>query len=715
MSYQDIPALHTDAVDRPGHRRGHGRQARIGTPVAALIAALTSIIGLLVLGWAILFVTKGRFLKHPFERITSNFSQRQVQVGGDFQLYFNPFNVKFYAEGMRVSNPDWVGKGDFFTARTIDTNIATFSLLFGKRRVNWLALEGAAINLEWDKTHRRNSWTFSGNAKPLDLPLIKTAVIDGTMIRYRDPKMQLSADIAVRTIRAQVRQVMNAVRFSGSGVARRTPFTLYGALLSPNATIAGGNNQLALAINAARTRAEITGTLPGATELEGADLHVDVRGWNMGDLFRVGGIAVPDTRAYRLRSAITKAGDEWRFTRLVGHFGESDLAGKFTIKMLEPRMLLTATLATRVLDIVDIAPFIGYDVERVAAKGGAGTVRQVSGTPRLLPDSPLAVEALKNFDADVRYTARSIRAKSLPVSNVALTLSLDNSLLKLSPLSFDVAQGHLASDIIINARKSPVFTDYDIRLSPTPMGRLLGGFGVEESGTTGTLKARIKMTGTGNSVARSLASADGRIAIVLPKGSFWTRNVQLAELDLGTFVYKMFEGKLKEPVQINCGLIGFTVRNGVAAADPILIDTSKSVMVGRGGFSFRNEAVDLSFRADGKRFSLLSGQSPVGVGGYFAKPGINVISSDLLLRGGAAVALGLVATPLASVLAFVDIGDAKSAACGPILRGATATAQRTTKGLPRDDVGRGTTAKSENGNSTRGQRKDQRKKFLGIF
>lgn len=715
MSYQDIPALHTDAVDRPGHRPGHGPQARIGTPVAALIAVLTSIIGLLVLGWAILFITKGRFLKHPFERITSNFSQRQVQVDGDFQLYFNPFNVKFYAEGMRVSNPDWVGQGYFFTARTIDTNIATSSLLFGKRRVNWLALDGAAINLEWDKNHRRNSWTFIGNAKPLELPLIKTAVIDGTMIRYRDPKMQLLADIAVRTIRAQGRQVMNAVRFSGSGVARRTPFTLYGALLSPNATIAGGNNQLALAISAARTRAEITGTLPGATELEGADLHIDVRGRNMGDLFRVGGIAVPDTRAYRLRSAMTKAGDEWRFTRLVGHFGESDLAGKFTIKMLEPRMLLTATLATRLLDIVDIAPFIGYDVERVAAKGGAGTVRQVNGTPRLLPDSPLAVEALKNFDADVRYIARSIRAKSLPVSNVALTLSLDNSLLKLSPLSFDVAQGHLASDIIINARKSPVFTDYDIRLSPTPMGRLLGGFGVEESGTTGTLEARIKMTGTGNSVARSLASADGRIAIVLPKGSFWTRNVQLAELDLGTFVYKMFEGKLKEPVQINCGLIGFTVRNGVAAADPILIDTSKSVMVGRGGFSFRNEAVDLSFRADGKRFSLLSGQSPVGVGGYFAKPGINVISSDLFLRGGAAVALGLVATPLASVLAFVDIGDAKSAACSPILSGATATAQRTSKGLPRDDVGRGTTAKSENGNSTRGQRKDQRKKFLGIF
>ncbi|MES4792670.1 MAG: hypothetical protein C4321_06470, partial [Chloroflexota bacterium] len=64
------------------------------------------------------------------------------------------------------------------------------------------------------------------------------------------------------------------------------------------------------------------------------------------------------------------------------------------------------------------------------------------------------------------------------------------------------------------------------------------------------------------------------------------------------------------------------LRDGIAAADPILIDTRKNVILGRGGFSFKNEALDLRIRADGKRFSLFSGQSPVGVGGYFARPSI---------------------------------------------------------------------------------------------
>ena len=215
--------------------------------------------------------------------------------------------------------------------------------------------------------------------------------------------------------------------------------------------------------------------------------------------------------------------------------------------------------------------------------------------------------------------------------------------------------------------------------------------------------------------ATSLSNAHGRIAFIMPEGTFWTRNVQIAELDIGTFAQKMLQGKLKEPVHINCGLIGFTVRGGVAAADPILIDTTKNVMLGRGGFSFRNEALDLAFRADGKKFSLFSGQSPIGIQGSFAKPGINPISGDLIERAGAGLALGIVGTPLATVLAFVDVGDAKAAKCGPVLAGAPASAQRTAGGKPRDDVGNGTTSKAENGKSAPGERKEQRKKFLGLF
>jgi len=43
------------------------------------------------------------------------------------------------------------------------------------------------------------------------------------------------------------------------------------------------------------------------------------------------------------------------------------------------------------------------------------------------------------------------------------------------------------------------------------------------------------------------------------------------------------------------------------------------------------------------------------------------------------------------------VGDAQSAACGPVLSGARAIAQRTSKGKPREDVGRGTPSKQKGG------------------
>jgi len=661
------------------------------TPPGIAWRIVAAIVGLILLAWLILFVTKGRFLKSTFESYASRAIGREVKVAGDFQLYLNPVNIRFVAQGMTIANPKWATRPQFFSARQIATSIATVPLLFGKRRMRWLILNDGNVDLEWDQGNKHNSWTFGDPNRPgapLRLPVIERASMTGTRLHYRDPKMRFVADILFRPIEAADTRVAGNVGFAGQGTLRARPFTVEGRLLSPNQTVAGGRNQLELHARSAGNSLDVSGTLPGATVIEGADLAVRARGPNLADLFDFLGVAVPATRAYALSSHLTKQGGAWRFTRLSGHFGKSDLAGAMTISFPRERLKIDADLTSRSVDIVDIGPFIGYDPERLAHKGGKGAVTRVGGTPRVLPDATLRVDALAGFDAHVVYAVKTIRAPHLPVSNISLTLDLDHSRLALSPLTMDLARGHLASDIIINARERPALTDYDIRLAPTPLSVLLAGFGVEEAGTTGIVKARIKMRGRGDTVHDSLATANGRIAAILPKGTLWTRNVQLAELDIGTFFTKLLGHKLKKPVEVNCGLLAFTVRDGVAAADPILIDTTRNVIAGRGHFSFKDESLDLLLRADGKTFSLFSAQSPVGIRGHFASPALQVVSPQLLARGGAGVALGLI-NPFAAVLAFVDIGDAKSAACGPVLAGAVASQQRTTKGKPRGDVGKG--------------------------
>lgn len=691
------------------------RRDPVTTAAASLVAVLATIVGLILLAWTVLYVTKGRFLKHMFENYASRAALRDVRVAGDFQLYFNPIDIKFLAEGLTITNPEWATEPYFLKSRLIDSDIETIPLIFGRRRADWLMLLGGDLDLQWRADGKANSWTMGKpSAKPLELPQIRTAVIDGTRIRYRDPRMRLTADVRVDTVNATDNRIGGDIRFAGSGTLRDKPFGLDGRLFTPNATLAGGSNRLLLNARSAGTFLTVTGTLPGATQLEDAKLKLQVRGPDMADAFDFLGVAVPHSRAWRMTSALTKHSPEWRLTGIKGVIGDSDFAGRATFALVKPRLKIDADLATRSLHYIDAAAWFGWDPHAVAARGGK-VASTTTGTPRILPDATLRTDSLGHFDADLRYRIGGLKGVSWPLSNIDMHLTLVDRLLALRPLTMDMARGHLTSDIAIDARRDPIRTSYDIRLSPTPMGRLLAGYGVEESGTTGTLKARVQMVGYGNSIRSSLASSNGRIAIIIPQGSLWARNVQLSELDVGTFVWKLWKKELKEPVQINCGLVAFTVRDGIAAADPILIDTRKNVILGRGGFSFKNEAIDLRIRADGKKFSLFSAQSPVGIGGYFAAPKLDVISPQLFERGGAAVGLGAVVSPLAAVLAFVDIGDAKAAACGPVLSGATASAQRTKGGHPRDDVGNGTTAKSESGQRSREAQHKQRKKFLGIF
>jgi len=693
----------------PPHRRDLGTHT-----LAAGISVLATLLGLIFMAWLVLFITKGRFLKHTFERIASYHTGRTVRVAGDFNLYLDPFAAKFLAEGLTISNPSWASKPNLFQAKLIDARIDTFSFLFGNQsKVNWINLQNGDADLEWDKAHQSNTWTFGGpktQGQPFQMPLIERAEIAGTDARYRDPRMQLSVDMRFDPVSAQDNKVGKTIRFTGTGTLRGNPLRLWGQQSSPNQLLAGGANRFELHVDALRNRIDIGGTLPGATVIEGTDLAVAARGRNMRELFDLIGVAVPDTRAYHFRATMVKQGEEYRFTHLTGAYGNSDLAGRFTAKVpADPaqRLFLTANLVSRHVDIVDIGPFIGYEPTALAAKGvtaAATTQHKQDGVPHILPDAPLRIDAIKAFDARVDYRINTIKQPYVPISNIVLGLDLDRSLLKLSPLNFDMAGGHLSSDITINARSRAVATEYDIRLSPTPIGKLFYKTGVEEAGTTGVLTARVKMHGVGDSLRKSLANSNGRIAIILPKGSFWTKYIQLSEFDLGVFLQRLLQDKLKKPVDVNCGLIAFTVRDGIAAADPILIDTDKNVMAAKGGFSFKDESLSLAFRADGKKFSLFSGQSPIGIGGYFAQPKIQIVTPQLITRAGVSVALGVVASPIAALLAFVDPGDAKSAACGPVLAGANAAAQRTTKGEPRKDVGTGKTG------DVKAEKKD--KKFL---
>ena len=152
---------------------------------------------------------------------------------------------------------------------------------------------------------------------------------------------------------------------------------------------------------------------------------------------------MPETRAYHVRTHFSMDDGVYNFHKLTGMFGDSDIAGDMSVSLPDKRPKLVATLASRKLDIVDIGPFIGYDPATIAKGPTAAATTQgtpTGGHPRILPDAPLRVDAMKVVRRPCRLSSvKTIAAPHVPVSNVALTLDLDHNLLALSPVTMDIA------------------------------------------------------------------------------------------------------------------------------------------------------------------------------------------------------------------------------------------------------------------------------------
>jgi hypothetical protein len=118
---------------------------------------------------------------------------------------------------------------------------------------------------------------------------------------------------------------------------------------------------------------------------------------------------------------------------------------------------------------------------------------------------------------------------------------------------------------------------------------------------------------------------------------------------------------------IRCGVANFKAEGGVFAAQDIVIDTEKVLITGKGEIDLGSEDLDLTLNGQPKKFRFFRIKSPIEVGGTLSKPKVGLKPGNTPGQAALATALGVLATPLASVLAFIDPGLAKDADCGALL------------------------------------------------
>jgi uncharacterized protein involved in outer membrane biogenesis len=140
--------------------------------------------------------------------------------------------------------------------------------------------------------------------------------------------------------------------------------------------------------------------------------------------------------------------------------------------------------------------------------------------------------------------------------------------------------------------------------------------------------------------------------------------LELVGLDAGEALSYLFRND--RTVTLRCAVADTEVKDGVVISRATVIDTSDTNVKVDGQVDLRDESLDLTVHPLPKDYSLLSLRSPLHVTGRLKTPTVRP-DKELLIRGGVAAVLGVVATPLAAIIPLIENGPGDDADCEKLM------------------------------------------------
>nr|WP_156899799.1 AsmA family protein [Luteimonas mephitis] len=603
------------------------------------------------------------WFKGPVERAVEARTGRSFEIGGDLDVDLGR-TTTIRAHALRLGNADWSKQATMASADRLELRIRPFALLRGDVVIPEIRLTRPDVRLETGPAGGGN-WDFDmapGDGEPARL---RKVWIDDGHLRFVDAGNRTDIQVDVASRAAKTPGDAPPVEVEGGGKWAGNRFTLEGVAESPlELQNTDKPYRIDLRAAAGATRAHARGTLVNPFRFRNFDLRMALSGKNLEDLYPLLGISLPPTPPYALDGRFTRDGNTWRYEGFTGKVGDSDLGGTASVETGGERPFLRADLVSKRLDFDDLAGFIGGAPQAGGDESTnpelAALAAQRDADPKLLPDTPYKLEKLRAMDADVRLKAHRINAPSLPLDDMDAHLFLDDGLLRLEPLDFGVAGGDIRSTIRMDAREKTIRTRADVTAKGLNLGELFPDAKLTDD-AIGKIGGKVAITGTGNSIAQMLGSADGDIALGMGRGQISNLLMELAGIDIYESL-KFLIGK-DHKVPIRCAFGDFGVKDGLMTSRALAFDTTDTIIVGEGKVNLRDETLDLLLKPRPKDRSILTLRSPLVVDGTFKDPSFRPDFKRLGLRGAIAVALGSIAPP-AALLATIDLGGGKDSNCG---------------------------------------------------
>lgn len=573
-------------------------------------------------------------------------------------------------DGITIDNPaDWPGGGQFGTIERLGLDVDAMTYIKTRQVVlPAVAVEKPHVEAKQLADGKAN-WNFafgggSGSGGPGTK--IGTLKIDDGQVHVVDEKLKADFNVALSTRDGADGQ--GQIVADAKGTYANQPITAQfvgGALLSLRDEAKPYPVDLKLANGP--TRVSLVGSVQDPLAFKGVDLKLTLAGPDMSLLLPLTGIAIPKTPAYQIAGKLDYSDGTVKFTGFEGRVGSSDLGGNIEVDTKnEKRPVVTADLQSKRVDLKDLGGFIGAE----PGDADKGTKKAARNDGRVIPNEPISLPKLNVADVHLKYRAARIEGRSQPLDNMRADLDIVDGNVNLHPLSFGIGAGTISGDIALSqAANEAVHAKATISFNRVDFGKLLNSTGVARG--AGTIGGRAVIDGTGRTMAEILGHGNGELKLFMGRGgNVSALLVDLSGLEFGNALLSALGIPTREILQ--CAAVDLVLQTGVADLRTGILDTDDSRVRIVGDINLRNEALGLKLKTDAKHFSVGSLPTPIDVKGTLASPSIAPEIGPLAIRGGAAVALGIVGTPLAALLPTIQFGTGEDNACRGLLANAEA-------------------------------------------
>lgn len=501
------------------------------------------------------------------------------------------------------------------------------------------------------------AWKF--DLQKLSLQSVHAQVVDAAS------KLDMKADL----------DTLKETTSEGYGLGWKASGTYNDAEISGEGSTGGilslrqGSNPFPLRgeVHVGSTTIALEGSVTRPQALAALDVRLKLAGDTMADLLPLAGIALPDTPPYstegHLIGMLEGDDDRWRYEDFKGTVGESDISGTLEYHLRKPRSFLTGVVESKQLRLQDLGPLIGAETSDVKGKEAKKKAKEQPAN-KALPVSPINTQAWGVMDADVQFKGLKIlREKALPLDHIEAHIKLDNKVLTLTPLNFGVAGGNLRNTIKLDGRSDKIKAEMKTAARHLKMKQLFPG-AESMNASFGEVHGDAELSGQGSSIAELLARSNGELKALVSRGTVSQFLLEAAGLNVANMVLVKVFGD--EQIVLNCLAADFDVKNGVMHARAFRLETDDTIVDITGTINLATEQMDLDIKPANKTVRIFTLRSPLYAKGTFKNPDVGVQGGPLIARAGAAVALGVIATPFAALLPLLNVGTDDSAGCASL-------------------------------------------------